>query len=315
MGGKDSFISKHKAKLLSPFRYPGGKTWLVPYICKWLDDMESKPGIFVEPFAGGSIVGLNVGHKQLAQQVKLVELDEDVAAVWRIVFGGGAADLAERIETFDISRESVIAELSSPSYTLEDKAFKTILRNRVSRGGILASGAGILREGEDGKGVGSRWYPQTLSTRIREVERMRDCITFVSGDGLDVLKQYTWPTVMARLIDWFCQASSLAPRLLRLHPHQSAAFFIDPPYTVGGKKAGERLYQYHRLDHEELFRIAGRLRGDFVMTYSSNAEVRALAECHGFDTEEIPMRSSHHTEMNELLIGRDLSWVRRIRNS
>ena len=28
------------------------------------------------------------------------------------------------------------------------------------------------------------------------------------------------------------------------------AFFIDPPYTAGGKKAGKRLYKHYGIDHE-----------------------------------------------------------------
>src|SRR6266446_9065771 len=42
----------------SPFRYPGGKTWLVPYIRDWLHDQSAPVCVLVEPFAGGGIVGL-----------------------------------------------------------------------------------------------------------------------------------------------------------------------------------------------------------------------------------------------------------------
>lgn len=40
----------------SPFRYPGGKTWLVPRLRRWLRHLEWKPSLFVEPFAGGGII-------------------------------------------------------------------------------------------------------------------------------------------------------------------------------------------------------------------------------------------------------------------
>lgn len=43
----------------SPFRYPGGKTWLVPYIRQWLTYLTPRPAILGEPFAGGAIVGLS----------------------------------------------------------------------------------------------------------------------------------------------------------------------------------------------------------------------------------------------------------------
>jgi len=63
----------------SPFRYPGGKTWFVPYIRKWLktfgEDIE-----LIEPFAGGGIVSLTAGFENLAKKIIMVEKDEDIAA-------------------------------------------------------------------------------------------------------------------------------------------------------------------------------------------------------------------------------------------
>jgi len=278
-------IPSYSARLLSPFRYPGGKTWLVPLICRWLHNMEPRPAEFIEPFAGGGIVGLNVAFRRLADHVILVELDEDVAAVWKMITGKGARRLADRIATFDFAPNSVNEVLSEIPSNLEERAFRTILRNRVNRAGILASGAGMLKNGENGKGVKSRWYPETLKKRILEIDKMRERITFIEGDGVEVLRQNT----------------NRGPEIM---------FFIDPPYTVGGKQAGRRLYKHHELDHEGLFRVVSTLTGDFLMTYSDDEGVRELARRYDFDIQEIAMRSSHHVTMTELLIGRDLDWTR-----
>jgi len=69
----------------SPFRYPGGKTWLVPRVRQWLASLPVKPAKFIEPFAGGAIVGITVAFEQLAELVILVERDEQVAAVWQTI--------------------------------------------------------------------------------------------------------------------------------------------------------------------------------------------------------------------------------------
>src|SRR5215207_7583150 len=74
----------------SPFRYPGGKTWLVPIIRRWLLSRPKRPEAFIEPFAGGGIVSLTVVFENLASKALLVELDDEVAAVWRTIFGGDA---------------------------------------------------------------------------------------------------------------------------------------------------------------------------------------------------------------------------------
>jgi hypothetical protein len=60
----------------SPFRYPGGKTWLVPRIKCWLESLHFKPKKFIEPFAGGAIVGLTVAFENLADTVILSRSSE-----------------------------------------------------------------------------------------------------------------------------------------------------------------------------------------------------------------------------------------------
>lgn len=44
------------------------------------------------------------------------------------------------------------------------------------------------------------------------------------------------------------------------------------------------------------------------MTYDNAPEVIALAHQHRFQTRAIAMKSTHHAEMSELLIGRNLDW-------
>jgi len=65
-------------KQRSPFRYPGGKTWLVPRVRRWLASLPQTPARLIEPFAGGAIIGLTAAAEKLAEHVILVELDEDV---------------------------------------------------------------------------------------------------------------------------------------------------------------------------------------------------------------------------------------------
>lgn len=269
---------------LSPFRYPGGKTWLVPHIRQWLEGLPSRAAEFIEPFAGGAIVGLTVAAEQLADHVTLVEIDDSVAAVWHTVICGDAEWLADKIAGFDLTPESVKKVLSQKVVSLQEKAFQTILKNRINRGGIMAPGVGRLKYGEDGKGIKSRWYPETLRRRILNIAKIRERITFVEGDGLQVLRQ-------------------------SIH-RPDAVFFIDPPYTAAGKKAGTRLYTHFELDHEELFRIASVLSGDFLMTYENAEGVRELAKRYGFDMQLVSMKSTHHARMTELLIGRNLDWAK-----
>jgi len=268
----------------SPFRYPGGKTWLVPRIRQWLKNKRSE---FIEPFAGGGIISLTVAAEGLADHVTMVELDDQVAAVWRTIIENDDGEwLANKIAGFDLTYESLRNILASKACTVRKKAFQTIIKNRTHHGGILAPGSAPLKKGEDGKGIRSRWYADTLKKRILDIASIRTQITFIEGDGIEVIKQ---------------------------NAHRAdAAFFVDPPYTVAGKKAGRRLYRYSELNHEELFDVISNVTGDFLMTYDAADEVRKLAERHGLDTELVAMKNTHHAEMTELLIARNLNWARSI---
>lgn len=268
----------------SPFRYPGGKTWLVPRIRQWFAQMPKRPSTLIEPFAGGGIVSLTVAFEHLADHVMMVELDTDVAAVWETIVNGDGEWLANEIIHFDLTHGTVQATLSQSPSSSRERAFATILKNRVNHGGILAPGASMVKQGENGKGLKSRWYPQTLSQRILSIVAIRDRIDVVLGDGLTVMKQYA--------------------------DCSDTVFFIDPPYTAGGKRAGSRLYTHSIIDHAELFRVTASLGGDFLMTYDNADELHDLARQYAFDTLLIPMKNTHHAKMRELLIGRDLNWAR-----
>lgn len=267
----------------SPFRYPGGKTWLVPLFRRWMMSLSSQPAVLVEPFAGGGIISLTTAFEFLADKAVMVELDKQIAAVWQSILGGDAKWLAKRLLTFELTPESAKTELSKPANSLRELAFQTILKNRTAHGGILAGGAGILKNGENGKGILSRWYPQTIGSRITNIELISKRLEFIHGNAFEVMNEY--------------------------RKNKDAVFFIDPPYTAGGKSAGSRLYTHSIIDHERLFSLCEKLTGDFLMTYDNADEVQALAEKHGFQTKPVAMKNTHHAEMDELLIGKNLDWV------
>ena len=142
-------------------------------------------------------------------------------------------------------------------------AFQTILRNRTLHGGILAPGSGLLKHGENGKGIRSRWYPETLRKRIQNIKFVREKITFIQDDGIETIKKYA--------------------------SRSTSTFFIDPPYTAAGKRAGSRLYTHSELDHDKLFKECRKIQGDFLMTYDNVDEVVAMAKKQDFEVDLVSM--------------------------
>jgi DNA adenine methylase len=152
----------------------------------------------------------------------------------------------------------------------------------VSHGGVMAKGGGLLKKGEAGHGLSSRWYPKTLVSRIGHINSLQERFSFSEANGLNFLKDFS---------DLRCG--------------ENPAFFIDPPYS----KAGRRLYDHHDVNHAELFRIASTLPGKLLMTYDDSDYIKRLAKENGFLVRGILMRSVHHVEKYELLISKDFVWL------
>ena len=259
----------------SPMRYPGGKTWLVPEIRKYLDGLGFRPEVFVEPFAGGGIASLTAVMDGYVDRAVLCERDPDISNLWQCMLDD-AEELAQRVEGFVASPENVSEVFADEGTCGMDAAFRTLLRNRVSRGGILAKGASVMKEGENGNGIASRWYADTLAARIRVIGNYAERFDFFQGDGVSLVE--------------LCR------------DNEAAAFFIDPPYTAAGKRAGRRLYTYNEIDHEDLFERMLRVRGVFMMTYDESPDVIEMARRRGFHLAKVAMKNTHHAVMYELLI-------------
>jgi len=263
----------------SPFRYAGGKTWLVPQVRLWLRQQGGLGKELIEVFAGGGIVSLTAIFEKLVKGATMVELDEGVAAVWQVITNGDAEWLANKIMTFELTPESARKAIAQGDQSIKYLAFATIVKNRVNRGGILADSASFVKHGENGKGIHSRWYPKTLKRRILEIDQVRDKINFIHGNAFEICRKN--------------------------EERVDAVYFIDPPYV----KAGRRLYRYSEIDHVALFEQASRLKGDFLMTYDNNIEIRKLAKSYNFEIRPVAMKNAHHAKRTELLIGRYLGWL------
>lgn len=273
-------INVASVPMRSPFRYAGGKTWFVPYLRKWLEGKNTSAIKFIEPFVGGGIVSLTVAFENLASSILMVEKDEDVSAVWRTIFSDEYKWLVNKIMNFEVSNENANIIISEKPKSVKEHAFQTIIRNRLQHGGILANGAGLLKNGENGKGLKSRWYPQTLKNRIIDIQQIKNKVSFLEGDGFEIINKYA--------------------------KDPKAVFFIDPPYTV----AGRRLYKYFEINHKELFRCVSKIKGDFIITYDDAGEIEEMAHKYNLKIERVIMKTTHHIPKYELVIGKNLDWLK-----
>lgn len=263
----------------SPLRYPGGKTWLIPHVEAWLSRHDRPHRWLLEPFCGGGIVSLSAVMEGWVGHCVMAEIDRDVAALWHAVLRHGT-DLSRMVKQFKISRDAVEALSRVVPADVLEHGFRTLVLNRTRRGGILAPGAAFTKNGENGKGVASRWYPETIANRIEAISAHADRIRFMEGSGMDLLE------VMLGAGD------------------RSIAVFADPPYTAGGKRAGRRLYAHHAIDHARLFAMLDDSSAEFLMTYDEAPEIVDLIRKHEFRAVRVLMKNGHHNKIPELVITR-----------
>jgi DNA adenine methylase len=259
---------------LSPFRYPGGKTWLIPLVRRWLASIP-RPAVFCEPFAGGASIGLTVAAEDLAARVVLVEKDSGVAAVWKTIFHGAWGPLCEMVKRFNCYPSDV-------KYVVEkmpSSAFRTLLLNRCSHGGLIGPDARLMVRGENGNGVASRWYAGTLAKRIEYLAGLRGRVTALHGCGLEFMRSKA--------------------------DDSNRVWYIDPPVSVPRR----RLYDHDTIDMDEVFTTADELRGPWLMTVPDSPAARELAARHSFVCGGVTSWCSHNAKKSELLVGRDLTWA------
>lgn len=259
----------------SVFRYAGGKTWLVPTIRKWLNGKNDIR--IVEPFLGGGSVSLAAVAENYCEHALMIEKDEDVASVWETIFQD-AEWLVKQIIEYDLSIDNVNATLASVPTSIKERALQTIIRNRTCHGGILAKGGGMLKNGENGKGIKSRWYPETLAKRIMAIASYKDRMTFICGDAFDYMN-----------LDYY---------------DDNTYFFVDPPYTIAGK----RLYTLCDVDHEEIFKRVHAMTCHFLLTYDKSDYVLELISKYDLKYREMPMQTTHLVKKYELLISDNFDW-------
>ena len=267
----------------SPLRYPGGKTWLIPHIRYWLENRKLPPRQLIEPFAGGGIASLTAVMEGLVEHCVMSELDHEVAAFWNAALYDTPA-LCDRVLQFHPTREAIDQLSNSRPQSVVDRGFRTLVLNRTRRGGILASGASFSRSGEDGKGVASRWYPETIVKRLRKIAVYSNKITFLESDGIELLER------------------ELNRHNLNHESKTDQVIFVDPPYTAGGKRAGKRLYTHNEIDHVRLFGILDDTQSSFLMTYDKAPEIVSLSLKHGFHIVQVTMKNTHHAKLPELII-------------
>lgn len=235
----------------TPLRYPGGKQKLTPFIREILKENDCIGGDYVEPYAGGAGVALELlldGH------VKHIHLNDSfypLFAFWNSILTQPEA-FCRLIFTASLTidewkkRRTLVREPERHSEL--EVGFSMFFLNRCNRSGVLSGGViGGLNQVGQWK-IDARFTRNELIRRIESIAEKRESITLTNLDA---------ETYISKNI----------PKLPR-----KTFVYCDPPYF---EKSG-RLYTnvYKPEDHVRVANlIQEKLRRKWIVSYDGVFEI------------------------------------------
>ena len=252
-----------RRRVLSPLRYPGGKRRLVPFVAATLAENDLAPDVFVEPFAGGASVSLELLDLDLVGRVVLGDGDPYIVAFWETV-KGDVDWLCKQVETVPLDLATWERMKRARYRSRRSMALACLYLNRTSFNGALHWRAGPI----GGKAQASDYDIGCRFPRDRLIDRLRACAK-----------------IAKRIEIAPAQDAMATVRAARDAAHRSAEsviFYLDPPFWA---KSGF-LYRrtFTEIDHERLAESLHWIRDYFLLSYDPAPEIAELYTGHNAAT-------------------------------
>jgi DNA adenine methylase len=246
--------SEPRPSFYTPLRYPGGKGKLVPYIKRIFEVNNLVDGVYVEPYAGGAAVAMELLLHEYVRKIYINDISPGVAAFWRSVLNHTDALCAAisdvKVTMAEWHKQKIIQE-QPQKYDDLTLGFSTFFLNRTNHSGILT--AGVIG-GKEQKGtwkMDARFNTADLIRRIHAIGRVRSRIEFHQQDAIAFI-------------------DTVAPSL----PAKSL-IYLDPPYYVKGSEL--YLHHYRHDDHVRIARRVAKLRTkNWLVSYDNAPEIRPM---------------------------------------
>lgn len=234
----------------SPLRYPGGKGRIAKYIKLLFEENHLLDGDYVEPYAGGASVAIDLLFNEFVSEIHINDIDKSIYAFWHSVLFE-TDEMCKKIKDARLTVEEWILQReiyrNPVGHSVIDIGFSAFYLNRTNRSGILSGGVigGIEQAGK--WKIGARFTKENLIKRIENVAEYKDRINLYNEDALSLIK----------LLD------KRLPRRTFL--------YMDPPYY----KKGKELYinYYNHEDHVSIASAIHELSGRYWLVSYDNVEV------------------------------------------
>ncbi|MBA7671775.1 hypothetical protein ES703_79938 [subsurface metagenome] len=242
------------SRYYSPLRYPGGKGKIASYIKLLLECNYLLDGYYVEPYAGGASVAIDLLLNEYVTEIHINDIDRAVFAFWHTVLND-TDRLCERISDAQLSIDEWKKQRSiyrNPgSHSMFELGFATFYLNRTNRSGILTGGPIGGYEQNGPWLIGARFTKEDLIKRIRNISGHKDRIHLYNEDAI-----------------------ALTKRLTRVLPRKTF-YYLDPPYYGKGKELYVNFYSHQ--DHVDIANTLFNLEDKYwLISYDNVTVIREL---------------------------------------
>lgn len=238
----------------TPLRYPGGKGKLSYYVKAIIEENGLFDGHYLEPFAGGAGVALELLMQEYVRKIHINDIDPAVYGFWHSVLYS-TDELCRLINDTPVNMEywfkqkEVLANTEDHSNL--EIGFATFFLNRTNRSGILKAGV-IGGKEQSGKWkLDVRYQKNDLLGRINEIAGYESRIYLTNKDAIDFI--------------------SNVPQ----NAKKSSLVYLDPPYYVKGQDLYRNFYSHN--DHVDV--MNSLVNSDFenwIVSYDNAQEIRNI---------------------------------------
>ncbi|ECQ6354014.1 DNA adenine methylase, partial [Listeria innocua] len=200
----------------SPLRYPGGKTQLFKFVRNLIEINEIKHSTYIEPFAGGAGVALELLFSNSVENIVINDYDKSIHSVWYAIINH-TDEFIRLIETVPITidewhrQRSIYLDKKNSMNSVEG-GFATFYLNRTNVSGII-NGGPIGGKAQNGKyKLDCRYNKSGLIKKIKKIADYKSRITLYRKD-----------------------ANNLIDLILERYNSNNCFVFFDPPYYVQGQ--------------------------------------------------------------------------------
>jgi DNA adenine methylase len=242
-------------KLYTPLRYPGGKARFAPFIASVMQFNGLDGGHYMEPYAGGAGVALQLLFDGVVTDIHINDIDPAVYAFWHAATACPDA-LIGLVETEPINMDAWMhwrgVMRGETDATDLERGFATLFMNRTNRSGILKGGVIGGKHQAGAYQLDARFKRDVLVGRLRRIADKAERIHVHCRDALELLQ------------------------LASDHMPAKSLVYLDPPYYVKGSGLYRNFYK-----HDDHLAIAQFLRQrDFglrwMVSYDNAEQIRKM---------------------------------------